>query len=388
MDFFGELNSVQLSLMIASVGLLIVAAIAILWRTLPLRKKASTDAASGTALSDASVIVFAHDDYNALADLLPQILLQDYPGEFEVIVVNDGDSPEVRDVVSGLMNSHRNLYYTSAPDGARNLSRKKLALTLGVKAAKYPVVVNTTSSAQITSDRWLQSIMRHFEPDGAVDVVIGFAAAPPYDDRAFGSRARSFDSTVDALGWVAPALTGHPWRGSEHNLAYRRDLFFRNKGFSRHLNLRDGDDDIFVSEIAAGFNTVVELSDESVVSVPGDNTPRTFKERMARRRFTKRFIPTHPAIAGTVATIAYFLAPLPLAASLFFGELSPFGWCLFIAIGLAWYFTGWLWNPALRTLRGRRLRFSTPLWAWSRPFRVSGRTVRSVFSRSKRYTWE
>ena len=68
---------------------------------------------------------------------------------------------------------------------------------------------------------------------------------------------------VDGVHWIGDALAGHPWRGNEYNLVYRRDLFFRNKGFSRHLNLRQGDDDIFVKEIATAANTAVELSAES-----------------------------------------------------------------------------------------------------------------------------
>lgn len=392
MNFAGEITPLQLSLMIASVTLVLMAFVAVLVRTLPLqrlfKRRSAVHGEESSALVSAAVIVFAHDDFNALSELLPQILSQDYAPGFEVIVVNDGDSAEVRDVAEHFMLNHPNLYFTAAPDGARNLSRKKLALTLGIKAAKSPVVVHTTSTARIFSDKWLRSIMRHFDPAGAVDVVIGYAAAPPYDDRTLGARARSFDSAVDALGWMGPATAGRPWRGIEHNLAYRRDLFFRNKGFSRHLNLRDGDDDIFISEIARGYNTVVELSPESVVDISGDNGRRAFAERMSRRRFTKKFIPSHPRVAGTVASIAYFLAPLPLVAVPFVGPMSGISWICVAFILLCWYLTGMLWNPALKILRGRKFMLSTPLLAFTRPLRIVSRTSRSLIFKGKRYTWE
>ncbi len=39
-----------------------------------------------------------------------------------------------------------------------------------------------------------------------------------------------------------------PYRGASGNIAFRRDKFFDNKGFSSSLNLRSGDDDIFINE--------------------------------------------------------------------------------------------------------------------------------------------
>lgn len=392
MNFAVDISSLQLSLMIASAALVLIALIAVLLRTMPLRRYVKKSARKSfddrSHLIRAAVIIFAHDDAESLAEMLPQVMTQNYAPGYEVIVVNDGDSTDVRDIVDQFMLRYPNLYFTSAPDGARNLSRKKLALTLGIKAAKAPVVVHTTSGARIHSSEWLSSIMRHFDPEGAVDVVIGFASAPPYEDRSFGARTRSFDSSIDALGWIGSAAAGNPWRGSEHNLAYRRDLFFRVKGFSKHLNLRDGDDDIFISEIARGFNTIVELSPESMVEVPGANMPRALADRLSRRRFTKRFIPRHPRIGGTVSTLAYFLAPLPLVTVPFIDTMPPVGWAYWAGILICWYAAGLLWAPSVRILRGRRLLFSTPLLAFSRPLRIISRTVRSAVIRNKRYTWE
>ncbi|MDE6289050.1 MAG: glycosyltransferase, partial [Muribaculaceae bacterium] len=198
----------------------------------------------------ASIIVYSVDEQDSLARLLPQLLAQDYDGEFEVIVVNEGDSAGVRDVVETLQTTHRNLYLTHTPDGARNLSRKKLALTLGIKAARYPVAVLTGATAILPGNRWLRAMMSHFSDSNHTGVVLGYACADPYEDTALGARTRSFDFVADSVMWLSDALKGRPWRGTEYNLAYRRELFFSSKGFSSNLNLRYGDDDIFVSRIA------------------------------------------------------------------------------------------------------------------------------------------
>ena len=112
------------------------------------------------AAGPASIVVYAQDQAEALSRLLPQLLEQRYEPGFEVIVVNEGGSEATTDVVSMLSAQHRNLYLTFTPDGARSLSRKKLALMLGIKAAQNRVVVHTMATATIESPLWLASIMR------------------------------------------------------------------------------------------------------------------------------------------------------------------------------------------------------------------------------------
>ena len=38
--------------------------------------------------------------------------------------------------------------------------------------------------------------------------------------------------------------------GVGRNLAYKKSLFFKNKGFASHINITSGDDDLFIQEVA------------------------------------------------------------------------------------------------------------------------------------------
>ena len=66
-----------------------------------------------------------------------------------------------------------------------------------------------------------------------------------------------------ALQYFSYALAGHPYMGVGRNLAYRKSLFFKHKGFASHLRFLSGDDDLFVNEAATAQNTRVEFSHES-----------------------------------------------------------------------------------------------------------------------------
>lgn len=393
MYFHFDISPWSLILFEVSLAATVISLAIFLWRILPVHKQRRASNRRDGSLPEgctegASIIVYSNDQSAELEALLPGLLRQEYAPGYEVIVVNEGDSPRVRAVVEDLQTAHRNLYLTFTPDGARNLSRKKLALTLGIKAARYPVAVMTAAGAVVGSEHWLARIMQHFSPQTHTEVVLGYAAMEPYEDTGAARRVRSYDYVAESVSWLADGVTGHPWRGTEYNLAYRRELFFRNKGFSRHLNLRYGDDDIFVSEIATGANTVVELSDESVVTIAGGDSRRAALDRSARRRFTERFIRRRPRMADNIGRWAYLTALLTPVAALAADPSNGFVWmCAAVALA-CWYLTGLIWCNAMTALGGRRLIASLPFIAALSPLRRIYRRIYAMMRRSKRYTWE
>lgn len=335
-----------------------------------------------------SVVVYSQDEARELERLLPSLLGQDYPAPMEVIVVNEGESSDVRDTVGMMQLAHRNLYLTYTPDGARNLSRKKLGITLGIKAARYDVVVLTTAAATVTSDKWLRRMAGHFSAGSPVEVVLGYAAVDAGADDGRGRRRRSFDYVADAAVWLSAALTGRPFRGIEHNIAYRRRTFFANKGFSRSLNLCFGDDDIFISEIATKDNTAVELSADSMVTLGGDSQ-RSHLERTLRHRFTERFIRRRRRfllpLSMWLIMIAVALSAAAIALDYSNGFTVAVGTVIILGV-LATVVA--VWRSLMLALKGRRLLLSIPYIAATRPLRGLWLSLRSRFARQKKYTWD
>lgn len=392
----------SLSIDIATAILLATAAAAMLYLALPYnffvrrvaRRRKACEAMP--AISDdnpawpaVSVIVYSQDEADALAALLPVILNQDYPAALEVIVVNEGDSSDVRNTVGPMQLAYRNLYLTHTPDGARNLSRKKLALTLGIKAARYDVVVLTTVAAIIRSDRWLRAMTARMVADKNNRIVLGYAAPLPGDDRANGWRRRIFDYAADSVAWISPAANRHPYRGTELNLAYYKELFFKNKGFSRSLNLHYGDDDIFISEIATSANCTVELSQDSIVNFGSYDYTKTFRDAAIRHTFTENFIRRRPrAMMSSGGPALWLLLGSAIAAVV----LSPMNIAVIAAavatIAIAFTVTILAWRGAMGALMLAKLRLTIPLFLMLRPFRSVSLIIRSRLSHQKKYTWD
>ena len=234
-----------------------------------------------------SVIVYAKNDAEHLEVFLSSILSQNYP-DFDVIVVNDGSTDETRDVVTRLESEYDNLYQTYIPDEARSLSRKKLALTVGIKAAKHDIVMLTNANCEPEGSDWLTYMMRNFVE--GVDIVAGYA----YIDGE-GQRKRryvAYDRLMFTLRYVSYILLHKTYMAEGYNLAYRKDLFFRNKGFSKHLNLHYGDDDLFINEVATADNTRIELSPESRMIIHYENNFKAWRELKLRYDFTAAYLKT------------------------------------------------------------------------------------------------
>ena len=308
-------------------------------------------------LPGVSVIIYARDNASDLHEMLPGVLAQDYPAEkMEVVVVNDGSVDEVTDVVNHLGQEHRNLYITFVPDEAHNLSRKKLAVSLGIKAAKKEVVVLTTAESRPASDRWLRLMAAPFA-NKETEVALGCASI----DSLKGGALR-FDEIARATTWLSSALRGRPYRGTGFNLAYRRELFFEAKGFSRSLNLQNGDDDIFINQIANRDNTSVVLSPEALVKVSFQRPRAAFRDLRLRHCFTQRRLPKEARMLMGSGSLAMWLWLAATTAGVTFSLPNWFPGCLFAAIIPA------LWIPLtvnwLRTGRILGVSLSPALLWW------------------------
>lgn len=100
------------------------------------------------SLPPLSVILAPHDEPEAISRNLPAIMSQKYPAGFQIIVVVEEGENETEDVLKRFQQLDQEpadctLYITYIPQSSRYVSRKKLAMTLGVKAAKTEWLVMT-----------------------------------------------------------------------------------------------------------------------------------------------------------------------------------------------------------------------------------------------------
>ncbi|MFR5758302.1 MAG: glycosyltransferase [Bacteroides cellulosilyticus] len=119
-----------------------------------------------------SVIIYAREEVENLRRNLPAVLEQDYP-QFEVIVINDGNTDESEDYLTLQGKSTRTCIIASCPVLHATSAAKKLAITLGIKASKYDWLVFTDANCLPESNQWLRTMARNFT--SRAQIVLGYS---------------------------------------------------------------------------------------------------------------------------------------------------------------------------------------------------------------------
>ena len=240
---------------------------------LPLYNKKKKKASS----AGISVIICAKNEEKNLRQFLPLVLQQDYR-EFEVVVVNDSSSDNTEELLMELSAQFKQLRYTSIPADDKLRRGKKLALTIGLKAASYDHILLSDADCYPVSDQWLKLMSSNFSGDHKI--VLGYGG---YErKKGLLNTIIRYETTFTAIQYLSYAIKGRPYMGVGRNLAYEKALFFDNKGFAGHYHLLSGDDDLFVNENATRLNCAVEFSPEShTLSLP-ETTFRTWIKQKKR----------------------------------------------------------------------------------------------------------
>jgi len=193
-----------------------------------------------------SVIMAVYDNARELEENLPAFLTQTYEPGYEVIIVDESSTDNTEDVLKLLKNDHPHLYSTFLPKPDRDILRRKLALTIGVKAAKNEWVILTDVHARPTSEEWLKEIAENI--DNTTEAMIGY-----YHKK--GTKIQLFEDIMEARHLIIKAerkrADGHKGkhlkylRGKYDFIAVKtskaHDLlkFFEQKvGFRRLFGLR------------------------------------------------------------------------------------------------------------------------------------------------------
>ncbi len=209
-----------------------------------------------------SVIITVHNDANKLSKHLPLFLSQDYPADYQVIVVAEEGDSETETVLKQYVNN-KHLYKTFIPISSLYMSRKKLAITLGVKASKYEWVILTDAFCSPQSDKWLSVMAENFTVPN--NLVIGYSNYAT-DSTDF----QRFERLRTSYYLMRQALRGIAYRTNGTNLAFKKSEFINGDGYRGNLQTIRGEYDFLVNKYARKGNTAIEIRPQAWIK---DDTP-------------------------------------------------------------------------------------------------------------------
>jgi glycosyltransferase involved in cell wall biosynthesis len=261
-----------------------------------------------------SVIICARDEAARLVTHLPGALVQTYPSTHEVIVVNHNSQDDTRFLLDEFKKTFKGLHIVNLEHEAIGIPGKKYPLSMGIKEARYEIVLLTDADCIPASEFWMQKMQDGY--DKGIEVVLGYGAYK----RAPGvlNKIIRFDTFHTALQYLSYALAGQPYMGVGRNLSYKKDVFLRNKGFSAINHVPGGDDDLFINKVATNRNTAIVIDkDAFTLSDPKKNFGEWFRQKARHYSTAKYYKPRHKFLLGLYSFSHILFYPL-LIVSLFY----------------------------------------------------------------------
>ena len=201
-----------------------------------------------------SVIVCARDAYEYLLDIIPVLLKQDYP-EYEIVLVNDCSQDQTEEYLKDLARNNTKINLVNLTQNLNFFQGKKFPLSMGIKSAKYDLLLLTDADCVPSTDQWIKEMVKTYDKNTEIVVAYG----PYFKRKGLLNKLIRFDTLYIAMQYLSLALAKKPYMGVGRNLSYRKSTFMKNKGFTSHYNIPSGDDDLFISQVANKTNTNVYI---------------------------------------------------------------------------------------------------------------------------------
>ena len=329
-----------------------------------------------------SIIICSRNESQNLLHFLPSVLEQDYP-QYEVIVVNDGSTDESEVVLNTFEKKYKHLYNTYIPEGSKYLSRKKLAMTVGIKAAKHDIILFTEACCEPITKDWISQMSRHFTEKRSI--VLGFS--PLANSKSLSTKFAVYNNLIDGLQYLSLAISNHPYRGVGRNMAYKKSLFFGNKGFSKYMHLQFGEDDLFINQVATKENTIVEIASDSLVKTHLESFSM-WKEMRLCQATTQQYYKSGSVAFWRLESWSHFIFIVAFVATMVYG-ISSF--LLFITAVLLFLIRMivqlFVINKAAQKLAVEKFYYTLPLFDIFLLFFNISISFRRLMRGKKDYTW-
>jgi glycosyltransferase involved in cell wall biosynthesis len=272
-----------------------------------------------------SVVICARDEADNLMRNLPGTLVQQYKTSHELVLVNDNSTDESRYLIDEFKKTFKNINNVELTQEAKMISGKKFPLSMGIRSAKYEIVLLTDADCVPASEFWIQKMQDAYSDE--TEIVLGYGAY--HKKPGLLNKLIRFETFHTALQYLSYALAGIPYMGVGRNLSYKKEVFLRNKGFSSINQIPSGDDDLFINQVANGKNTRIVIDpDAHTLSTPKHSWNAWMRQKYRHYTTAKYYKPVHKFLLGLYSFSLFWVYPLLALSIIFFNwwiALSVFG---------------------------------------------------------------
>lgn len=301
-----------------------------------------------------SVIVCAKNEAENVVRFIPLLAEQDYP-DFEIILIDDASSDNTLDIFEEFEKQYSNIRLVKVKNNEAFWGNKKYALTLGIKAAKKDYLLFMDADCYPATKDWITTMSAQFTMHKTI--VLGYGAYEKIAN-SFLNKIIRFETMLTAVQYFSWAKIGQPYMGIGRNLAYKKEEFFNVNGFISHIQIRSGDDDLFINQVAKSKNTTICYSPESFTYSESKKTFKAWFTQKRRHVSTSRFYKLFDKIQLALFYISQLLFLILAVILLAF----QFQWIIVLSlIGFRYLFTWVILGFAAGKLKEKDVMYWFPI---------------------------
>lgn len=247
-----------------------------------------------------SVILTCANKAELLRQNLEAFLEQDYPS-FEVVVVDECSEDETQEVLSELQKKYPHLKTSRIFPDTKFRRTKKIAINIGVLAARYDILLFSEIHCQPENQYWIREMQSHFDANTAV--VVGFSN---YEPGKINLGIRRYFRFLWFWKTMLLVRCGMNVIGNGHNMGYRKKYYLEKRGFTGNTQEYIGYDSEMVKELSRKGAVKVVKEENARVRIMDDGY-KAWKDDYSYYYATKRRWPWYVGLWSNADFILEFL---------------------------------------------------------------------------------
>ncbi len=301
-----------------------------------------------------TVLIAAKNEAKQLEKNLLPILQQAYfknnQPNFEVIVINDHSTDHSANILKEIAVKYSHFRYIDFQENST--SSKKRALTKGIEQAKGKYLVFTDADCKPASKFWLHQMLQSF---GSKKIVLGYGGF--YQRNSWLNKLQAYETFLTAMQYFSFAQILSPYMGVGRNIGYQKQAFTSNNGFSNHLHIASGDDDLFIQEVATKENTAICLAKNAFTFSEAPSSYSSWIQQKKRHLSTSySYSLKHQILLGSIGFFRTFYWIITLLSMVITFRTTAI--LLFLVF---WLSLGFLLKTHLQRFDQKRLLFFLPI---------------------------
>ncbi len=301
-----------------------------------------------------SILVCARNEAQNLIENIPFLVKQQYP-DFEILLINDDSKDKTAAVINDFAAKNKNVRAVHIKRAEHSFSGKKYALTQAIAVARSEHLLFIDADCRPLSSFWAREMALGF--DSEKEIILGYGSYEVIENSLLNKIIR-FETLLTAIQYFGYARNGNAYMGVGRNLGYTKALFYKQNGFSAHLNISSGDDDLFVNKAATPSNVSCIVSAKSfTVSTPKITWAEWFLQKRRHVSVVNNYKKKHQWSLG-LFYMSQFLPYLLLIFLLFSPDFSLYS---LIIVLIRYLFVGAILYAGMGKLKARRLIYWFPV---------------------------